>query len=133
MCCLEKRARHHVLPCLLLSCTRGQHVLPQTRALHQVLPCLLKLHVGPTRPALAHQVMLYDDDDGAAITPDTVFEQLEADLQRADVVIWAGISFEQSASTEYFRRVWRVLAEQGRLEAVKQVCGPGALDPACTA
>lgn len=30
---------------------------------------------------------------------------MEADVQQADLVLWVGISFEQSASTAYFRRV----------------------------
>jgi hypothetical protein len=51
------------------------------------------------------QVMLYDDEQGDCITPEDVFEQLEDDLAAADAVLWIGISFEQSASTEYFRKV----------------------------
>jgi len=39
------------------------------------------------------------------ITPDDVFEVLEADVKAADLILWVGISFEQSASTAYFRRV----------------------------
>jgi hypothetical protein len=49
--------------------------------------------------------MLYDDEQGDCITPEDVFEQLEDDLAAADAVLWIGISFEQSASTEYFRKV----------------------------
>ena len=37
-------------------------------------------------------------------------------------MLWIGISFEQSASVEYFRRVRSLLASQGRLELVQQVC-----------
>ena len=44
---------------------------------------------------------------GHVITPDDVFDVLEEDLARADMVLWVGISFEQSASTAYFRRVRR--------------------------
>lgn len=51
------------------------------------------------------QVMLYDDEQGDCITPEDVFERLEEDLEVAGAVIWVGISFEQSASTEYFRKV----------------------------
>ncbi len=57
------------------------------------------------------QVMLYDDEQGDCITPEDVFERLDDDLAVAGAVIWVGISFEQSASTEYFRKVrcgdWR--------------------------
>ena len=44
---------------------------------------------------------------GDVITPDDVFDAMEADLKLADLVIWVGISFEQSASTSYFRKVRR--------------------------
>ncbi|GFH12855.1 deacetylase sirtuin-type domain-containing protein, partial [Haematococcus lacustris] len=69
---------------------------------------------------LRFKVMLYDDDQGDCITPEHVFETLEEDLQVADCVLWVGISFEQSASVEYFRRVRQVLASQGRLAACPQ-------------
>jgi len=57
------------------------------------------------------QVMLYDDEQGDCITPEDVFERLEDDLLVAGAVIWVGISFEQSASTEYFRKVGAVLRD----------------------
>eukprot|EP00775_Hariotina_reticulata_P003078 gene3078-3357_t len=67
------------------------------------------------------KVMLYDDEQGDCITPEDVFERLEDDLAAAGAVIWVGISFEQSASTEYFRRVRYILSSLGRLEDVTQV------------
>ena len=42
---------------------------------------------------------------GDVITKDDVFDVMEEDLAVADMVLWVGISFEQSASTSYFRRV----------------------------
>lgn len=42
-------------------------------------------------------------------------------LQVCDMVVWAGISFQQSASVEYFRRVRHMLGTLGRLNAVPQV------------
>ena len=42
---------------------------------------------------------------GDVITKDDVFDVMEEDLAAADMVLWVGISFEQSASTSYFRRV----------------------------
>lgn len=39
------------------------------------------------------------------ITPEDVFDIMEEDVQQADLILWVGISFEQSASTAYFRRV----------------------------
>jgi hypothetical protein len=53
------------------------------------------------------KVMLYDDEQGDCITPEDVFERLDDDLAVAGAVLWVGISFEQSASTEYFRKVHR--------------------------
>ena len=47
---------------------------------------------------------------------------LETPRQEVDVILWVGISFEQSASTAYFRRVRHMLQEAGRLERVVQVC-----------
>jgi len=52
--------------------------------------------------------------------------------QAADLVMWIGISFEQSASVEYFRRVRSILASQGRLEAVQQVGASASLGPGQT-
>lgn len=56
------------------------------------------------RPCWVMQVMLYDDEQGDCITPEDVFERLDDDLAVAGAVVWVGISFEQSASTEYFRK-----------------------------
>jgi hypothetical protein len=39
------------------------------------------------------------------ITPETVYERMEDDMAVADLVLWVGISFQQSASTQYFRNV----------------------------
>lgn len=39
---------------------------------------------------------------------------MEEDVKSADAIVWAGISFQQSASTSYFRSVRRWLAEAGR-------------------
>ena len=36
--------------------------------------------------------------------------------QVADLLVWVGISFEQSASVEYFRRVRAILSSLGRLD-----------------
>lgn len=60
-----------------------------------------------------------------------MFETLEEDLEVADCVLWVGISFEQSASVEYFRRVRSILGSLKRLDYVTQVCmncGTGCSD-----
>lgn len=66
------------------------------------------------------KVMLYDDAESLCITPDEVLDLLEDDVRIADLILWIGISFEQSASISYFRRVRRTLAEEGRLAIVPQ-------------
>ena len=55
-----------------------------------------------------------------AITPDDVFDLMEEDVQAADLILWVGISFEQSASTSYFRRARAFLHSVGRLGACAQ-------------
>lgn len=66
------------------------------------------------------KVMLYEDAESDCITPDEVLDLLEEDIQAADLILWVGISFEQSASTAYFRRVRHALAEVGKLDSVPQ-------------
>lgn len=57
---------------------------------------------------------------GEKITPDEVWERMEEDVQAADLILWVGISFEQSASTVYFRRVRQFLAQADRLSFTQQ-------------
>ena len=57
---------------------------------------------------------------GEKITPDEVWERMEDDIQAADLILWVGISFEQSASTMYFRRVRQFLAQANRLATTQQ-------------
>lgn len=73
--------------------------------------------------ALRIRVMMYDDEDEELITDD--FEQLmERDLASADVVLWMGISFEQSASVEHFRRARRCLQDAGRDQTPHIIVNP---------
>ena len=58
-------------------------------------------------------MFFHPSDDNHAddvITPEDVFDIMEEDVQQADLILWVGISFEQSASTAYFRRVSTVLS-----------------------
>lgn len=57
---------------------------------------------------------------GEKITPDEVWERMQDDVQAADLILWVGISFEQSASTMYFRRVRQFLAQADRLASTQQ-------------
>lgn len=57
---------------------------------------------------------------GECITPDDVFEVLEEDMEEADLILWVGISFEQSASTSYFRKAREFLLRAGRWQSCIQ-------------
>ena len=72
-------------------------------------------------PYMRFKVMLYDDMEGEYITSDDVLDLMEEDVKKADVVMWVGISFQQSASTSYFRKVRRWLQEEERQQEVPQV------------
>jgi len=82
----------------------------------QVVPCGNCGRGEGLRP----RVMLYDDDEGDAITPEDLWDIMKEDVAAADMILWVGISFEQSASTTYFRKVRTFLREQGRAEMVQQ-------------
>lgn len=70
---------------------------------------------------LRFKVMMYDDDDGEYITPDAVMDLMEEDVKGADMILWVGISFQQSASTSYFRKVRHWLQEEDKDQRVVQV------------
>jgi hypothetical protein len=59
------------------------------------------------------------------ITPDDVFDTMDADVKGADLILWIGISFQQSASTAYFRRVRRYLQVRLLLTSHVLVCPGG--------
>ena len=65
---------------------------------------------GPLRP----RVLLYGDAEDGVITPAAALDLLEAEAAGADLILWVGLSFEQSASAAYFRDVRRSLAAAGR-------------------
>jgi hypothetical protein len=70
--------------------------------------------------------MLYADPAEGLITP-PFDAALAADLAAADAVLWVGISFEQSASVEHFRRARRALQAAGLAGRVPQlVVNPAA-------
>ena len=73
-----------------------------------------------TPPPLRFKVMLYEDAEGEFITPEEVMDLMEEDAKAADLILWTGISFQQSASTAYFRKVRHWLQEAGRLDKVVQ-------------
>jgi hypothetical protein len=49
--------------------------------------------------------MLYEDPESRLIVPDDVEETYLQDCASAEAVVWAGISFKQSASVQYFKHV----------------------------
>lgn len=69
---------------------------------------------------LRFKVMLYDDADGECIISDHVMDLMEEDVKAADLIVWVGISFQQSASTAYFRKVRHWLQEVSRHQDVVQ-------------
>ena len=69
---------------------------------------------------LRFRVLLYDDEEGHLIHNyfhpqhtkiNPLDEMLRQDLEQSDIILWIGISFEQSASCENFRKVWEMLHE----------------------
>jgi len=59
--------------------------------------------------------MLYDDKEGQLVTQNGVLQLMEDDAAQADLILWLGISFEQSASTAYFRRIRAAASRGGRI------------------
>jgi len=80
----------------------------------------LKYENNDTKPPLRFKVMLYEDADSEVITPEEVMDLMEEDTKAADLILWVGISFQQSASTAYFRKVRHWLQEAGNSERVVQ-------------
>lgn len=72
-------------------------------------------------PYMRFKVMMYDDMEGDYIISDDVLDLMEEDVKQADLILWVGISFQQSASTSYFRRVRRWVQEVGHHHDVPQV------------
>ena len=61
--------------------------------------------------SVRHRIMLYDEKAEEAVlgagVGSTMMRQLAEDAKSADVVAFVGLSFEQSASVEYYRKVRR--------------------------
>ncbi|KAJ8602613.1 hypothetical protein CTAYLR_010193 [Chrysophaeum taylorii] len=54
------------------------------------------------------RVMFYDDHEhDRVIDSEAVYKLISTDVPHVDIVLWLGISFEQSASCDYLRRVHR--------------------------
>ncbi|QDZ17962.1 DHS-like NAD/FAD-binding domain-containing protein [Chloropicon primus] len=96
----------------------SQMTLEQGHAFRKGKEVLCTECSGEIRP----KVMLYDDGDSEFITPDVVMEVMDEDIAKSDLILWIGISFQQSASLEYFRNAQRVLKEScgGRAGEVTQ-------------
>lgn len=60
----------------------------------------------------------------AKITPASALVQLKQDAASSDVIIWAGISFLQSASVGYFDTVLDALKAAGRLATPQLILNP---------
>ena len=77
-------------------------LLSLTLALPRPAATLFRGWLSPVASHALKQSRAAEDD---VITPEDVFDLMEEDLKVADLILWVGISFEQSASTAYFRRV----------------------------
>lgn len=88
----------------------------------KIIPCLSCSSdaSGSDTSALRFKVMMYEDADSEVITPSDVIDCMEEDTKSCDLVLWVGISFQQSASTAYFRKVRNWLREADRLDKVLQ-------------
>ena len=73
------------------------------------------------RGELRWRIMMYDDKEADLVTDPGVMAMMGADVAEADVVLWLGISFEQSASTAYFRHVRAALDRCGKGHTVPVV------------
>lgn len=66
------------------------------------------------------RIMLYDDKQCELIVAgsddEKLWETMELDVASADTILWVGISFKQSASTEYFKKVRKMLVGCGKQE-----------------
>ena len=107
---LHGNARHAVCPACDAAFPTPPAVLAAWRARADA-PC--PSCTAPLRP----RVMLYEDAEGDAITHPSALDALEEDVAAADAVVWVGLSFEQSATTAYFRRARAAAAAAGRAEA----------------
>ncbi|GMH35657.1 hypothetical protein BSKO_03525 [Bryopsis sp. KO-2023] len=106
-----------------LVCPECCHVVSLDKVLARQLS-LKRLRQCPKCPdgILRFKIMLYDDEEGDCVTEsEKLWSLLEKDLEVADMVLWVGISFEQSASVEYFRKVRAMLLAQQRVDSVRQV------------
>lgn len=86
---LHGNIRHLVCPeCHhLLEVDESDLVLLRKRKTRQCQQC--------GKGTLRFKIMLYDDEEAESITPENVWDQLETDLETADLIVWVGMSFEQ--------------------------------------
>ena len=121
------------------------------------LPCPACSETSSRKAHMRPKVLLYDDAEGEHITPNKVMDLMEADAkvrlspfppfniprecahrpcaccraQEADLVLWVGVSFEQSASAAYFAKVsrrrrrpahWRHTGSSARTARARRGC-----------
>ncbi|PRW33021.1 DHS-like NAD FAD-binding domain-containing [Chlorella sorokiniana] len=106
-----------------LVCPECHATRPMTAALAKQIRAKVAVPCGAagcSHDAMRFKVMMYDDGEAECITPDDVMELMEEDVKAADLVLWVGISFQQSASTVYFRKVRCWMQEAGRLGVAVQ-------------
>eukprot|EP00892_Ulva_mutabilis_P011553 jgi/Ulvmu1/8770/UM048_0025.1 len=104
-----------------LVCPKCEHVAEARPGDLNILKrCLPRICPACQSSELRFKIMLYDDKQSDTITPEKVYERLETDLEEADLIVWVGISFEQSASLEYFRTARSFIKAADREHLVRQ-------------
>lgn len=80
---------------------------------HQEFPCRVRF-----------RVLFYDDlEHDCIVDSNAIFDLIASDVGRVRLVLWLGVSFEQSASCDYLRRV-QAAADQAESHLIHLVVNP---------
>merc|ERR1712086_957842 len=74
------------------------------------------------------RVLMYGEPDHVqqVVVDAGMLELLADDVSQVDLIIWAGISFEQSATTQYFKAMQRALVAAGRQSTPIAIVNPSS-------
>ena len=76
------------------------------------------------------KVLLYDDPDSAVITDAAALQLLRQDAEQADLVLWIGVSFSQSATCGYLQLVTDAVDKVGAANGGKaKLANPESAEP----
>lgn len=109
-----------------LICPKCTAKVPMTMALAKRMKSMQAIHcsnVACNDTEMRPRIMLYDDKQSEIIVAgsddERLWDTMELDVASADTVLWVGLSFKQSASTEYFKKVRKMLVDVGRADHVQ--------------